>query len=196
MMRRRAVIGALAFGVGLVLALSVFALGEHNNSSDTSRSNAFQSTRLGLVDPGEPLGPEGSRVTLDNAIATSLVPVYRPQTSAASDATLTYVWVRTTGTPEVYLRYESGTDVSVRPEDFAEGFETFFRGEIEQGYAGDLLEVQGIPVFVSPGNTADGAYADLLINGMLVEVVGKAGQSTDEIFQIVRSIIDSSPTNS
>jgi hypothetical protein len=190
MMRRGAVRSiAIALGVLVGTTLVLTVRGHSSTGMREGRSIA------GILDPNAPLGPNGAAVGLSKALVMSPVPVYRPQANLASDQTISNVWVRTVSTPEVFIRYDSGIEVAVRPADFTDGFENFFKSELAYGEPGTLTSVQGIPVFLCPGGK-EGAVlaADMLINRMLVEIVAPASMTEDDVVQLVNLIIAEAPT--
>ena len=190
-MAKRAVVAVLALALGFVVA------GVGTRMIDSQKSSPYAGgTTLGLFDPQEPLGPDGYEMDLDSALNASPIPLFRPDTPAASDSSLVGIWVRTAWAPEVFIRYASGVEVSVRRADFADGFESFYSHEIEQGYPGQLVERRGLSVFVTPGNSGAGASADLVLNSMHVQIVGKSGQTEEEVLALADSIIDRYRTGS
>jgi hypothetical protein len=161
---------ALAVGVGLLVGIAIApALPQ---DQDPSGSRSKDGTIAAILDPNAPLGVEGVRTSISAAATLSPVPLFRPQTDTASDANITGVWVRSVGIPEAFIRYSSGVEVSVRPSDFSEGFEAFYRQEISDGSPGVITQIQGVSVFVNPGHQ-EGNFpgADLILGKMLVEIV-------------------------
>jgi hypothetical protein len=148
-------------------------------------------TRLGLIDPNEPLGPDGPATTLQAAIETGPVLVFRPQTPLASDKSIVGVWARADGPPEVFLRYQSGLEVAIRPADFANGFAAFYQGEIDQGYPGELVEIAGVQIFVNAGKEDVSSPAAVLeLDGMLIELIGKGDFTRADMLTLAASVIE------
>jgi hypothetical protein len=189
-------IPALAVVVGLLLGTSLVLLSrsrpEHPSSRRPhQRSEDQQGTLMGLVDPEFPLGADIPRTTLDEAINASPIPVLRSQTAAVSDQSISGVWVRQYEPVEIFLRYENGVQVALRRPEFVDGFVTFYKGEIRDGYPGELIDVSGIPVFVVPSGETY-IEADLVIADLFVQVVAAEKQLTaDEMTTLVNSILES-----
>ena len=157
----------------------------------TNTSDDPSTTLQGLIDPAYPLGPEVAETTLDQATEATPIPVLRPQTSAASDQSISGVWLRMDDPAEVFLRYAGGVEVALRRPDFANGFEAFYKGEIDDGYPGELIQVSDVPVFVVP---SDGAYieADFVVAVVFVQVVAADNPlKSEEMTALVESIIES-----
>jgi hypothetical protein len=159
--------------------------------SDRASGTTEDDRRPGAFDPNEPLGSGGKKVSVEEAEQDSPVPVFRPQGSTDSDVTVTGVWVREEGIPEVFIRYASNAEVSVRRAEFSKGFLAFYQGEIADGYPGYLTRIDDVDVFMDPGD-AEGSTpgADLVMDGYLVEIVGHGSVTFDEVQEDVRSIIE------
>jgi len=187
-LRRRTRV-AIGFAVGVTLAVAGYSvLVVTKTPSSNPTHNSFQP---GLIDPNAPLGPAGIATTLSGALAGSPVPLYRPQTSIASDESIVGIWMRPLETPELFIRYQSGIEESVRPADFSQGFDQFYRNEIAQGYPGSLLTIDGQEVFITPeDDQGELAGGDMVLGGMLVEIVGKGDFTSEQIETVAKSIID------
>lgn len=193
-MLRRTALPGIAVAIGLLLGTTLILTARHQTASNGRPEGG---SILSLIGSDAPLGPNGQSVGLSTALVTSPVPVYRPQAALASDDTVSGVWVRSVGVPEVFIRYASGIEVSVRPADFTDGFENFFKRELANGeISGTLTTIQEVPVFLYPGG-GEGAVpgADLLLNRMLVEVVARSA-TQDDVVEIVNSIINQAQTSS
>jgi hypothetical protein len=186
-MLRRTAMPGIAVAVGLLLGTTLILTARHQTAS-----NATPEARsvLPLIGSDAPLGPNGQSVGLSRALVMSPVPVYRPQAALASDDTVSGVWVRSVGVPEVFIRYASGIEVSVRPADFTDRFENFFKRGLADGeVSGTLTTIQEVPVFLYLGGREGSVPgADLLLNGMLVEVVARS-VTQDDVVELVNSII-------
>lgn len=150
-----------------------------------------KSRLAGILDADHPLGPEVPETTLDQAVEGAPIRAFRPQTTEASDQSIDGVWVRLDEPVETFLRYANGVTVALRHPDFSDGFLTFYKGEIDQGYPGELTDVSGLPVFVVP--TGDAVIeADLVVEDVFVQVVADDKQlTTESMTALVTSIIDS-----
>lgn len=189
---------AITVAVGLVLGAGIAVATSSDVPSRLPPADRGDeaSSRPAPFGPDEPLGPEGRQVALTEAIRSGPVPAYRPQTALHSDATIVGVWVRSEGIPETFIRYESGAEVSIRPADFSEGFVAFYQGEIDQGYPGSLRKTGSVDVFLNPG-TEEGASpgADMVLDGMLVEIVGHDRVTFSDVEEAAASIIATAATH-
>lgn len=177
---RRTATPGIGVALGLFLGTTLILTARHRTASNgTPEARSIPS----LIGWDAPLGPNGRSVGLTRALVTSLVPVYRPQAALASDDTVSGVWVRSVGLPEIFIRYMSGIEVSVRPADFTDGFENFFKRELaNREVSGTLTTIQEVPVFLYPGGGESSVPgADLLLNGMLVEVVARSMTQDDVV---------------
>lgn len=184
----------MAVAVGLLLGMSiVFVARSRTEHEGTASSNAYGPGVPALIDWAHPLGPEVRETSLDQAVSSAPIPGLRPQTDIASDQNIEGVWVRYDAPAEIFLRYDSGVDIALRRPDFAEGFKSFYTGEIHQGYPGQLTDVSGIPVFLVPTETQN-AYveADFVVDEVFVQVIAAKGSLTAEgLTALVQSTIES-----
>ncbi len=180
---RRLPIGfGFVLGITLALVAPIALRGGHDAAKGSAAGPA--------IDPGQPLGPLGVETTLSGALTSTPVPLYRPQTAIASDSSISGLWIRDAFIPEAFFRYASGIEVSVRLADFSNGFVSFHGSEIAQGYPGELTKIGGIDAFVTPGGSEGSlASVDMVISGMLVEIVGRGDFSADQVTAVADSIV-------
>jgi hypothetical protein len=138
-----------------------------------------------------PLG-NGVLMSPDEAERRFKPPVFRPQTDVASDSTIEEMWVRASGSAEVYIIYKSGIIVTVsrshRP------IWEHARDQTADGSPGDLISVRGIDVFtVPPVQACFGGNAVFNIDGAHVAVVNDPDLPFDVVAQATESIIDTAP---
>jgi hypothetical protein len=182
--RRR--IGLIA---GLLLGVSA-AAGVGALSRDPHPSPDARPSIPVLFDEDRPLGVDGVAITLQQAVSTSPIPIYRPDAPLASDASIEGLWLRTAWLPEVFIRYDSGISVTVREADFSDGFRDFYQAEIDQGFPGQLTTIDEEVVFSTPG-TGSGPGLAMQLGPWLIEVIGTERDSEEDLLALARSIIDS-----
>jgi hypothetical protein len=181
-----------AFLVAAIVGMPAAGFGAPGSVSNARTSGITESDRRpAAFDPNQPLGSAGRKVAVEEAERGSPVPVFRPQGAIDSDATVTGLWIRDEGIPEVFIRYASNAEVSVRRADFSKGFLAFYQGEIEGGYPGYLTRIDDVDVFMDPGESEGSTPgADFMVDGYLVEIVGHGAVTFDEVQEDVRSILE------
>jgi hypothetical protein len=119
-------------------------------------------------------------MTLAQASDAFPVPLYRPNTSLASDATVTEAWVRVNDAPEVWIQYRSGIVVLVRPIGGMLETRPYAEAQIAEGVPGSIVSVEGVEAFrVSQSENGSGSVR-FVLDGVLVDVVGYVGDFSDE----------------
>jgi hypothetical protein len=138
-----------------------------------------------------PLG-SGVLMSLEEAERDFAPPVFRPQIDAASDGTIDELWVRASGSAEVYIVYESGVVVSVN-RSIRPTWE-LARDQIADGVPGELISVRGVDVFtVPPVQACFGGNAVFDIDGAHVAVINDPDLPFDVVARATESIIDTVP---
>jgi hypothetical protein len=177
----------LALGGGLALLALVVCVGEAlfvvgpHSSSDRS---ILAIMPLG----GSPLGG-GKEMSLPEAEATLGTPVLRPDTAAASDRTITGLWVRTAGDPEVYIEYASGIIVIVRPARTGQSTWAFAAAQQSDGVPGELTKVAGVDAFVVPQSPeGDLGSVRFETEGSIVAVIGHGDFDVESLKAVAESI--------
>jgi hypothetical protein len=141
-----------------------------------------------LEPPGGPL-PGGERTSLPAAIATFEVPIYRPGTETASDASVKETWIRTESSPQVWIEYESGLVVYVRPIDGLQTTAEFATAQAADGVDAEVIDVDGVDVWVH-SNESGGVTVRLVLGGTVVVALNTRGHlSTTDARSIAASIV-------
>jgi hypothetical protein len=180
---RIGLVTGLFLGVAAAAAVAVL-------SPDPLPSPKLRPSIPALFDEDRPLGPDGVATTLQQAVSTSPIPVYRPESPLASDASIEGLWLRTAWLPEVFIRYDSGVSVSIREADFSNGFRDFYQAEIDQGFPGRLITIDQQVVFSTAG-TGSGPGLDMQMGRWLVEVIGTERETEEDLLALAGSIIAS-----
>lgn len=125
----------------------------------SSGSASHQSDRLGIsVPPSTSPFVDGARVSLQTAVAEAGYPIYRPNDPAASDASMTAVWIEQTSGPDgvshVALEYPSGIEVIDQPMDVPDAKAFFQTMANEIGLPNAVQTVEGVPALVIPQNSS------------------------------------------
>jgi hypothetical protein len=169
--------------VGIVAGIATLA-------SRSSTPPARQMCRTGLFGD-DPLGG-GVQMSLQDAERALDTPVVRPQIGPASDASIAELWVRPERFGQVYITYESGIIVTIRP--WTRPTWELARDFTADGSAGELIEVQGIDVFtVPPQRPCFGGNAVFNIGGAHVAVINDPSLPFDVVAETTESIIETAP---
>lgn len=132
----------------------------------------------------------GARTSLTEAIEVFDVPLLRPDSALASDASITDVWLRAEGSPQIYIRYDSGIVLMLRPSSEGLGTEAYAKAQIHDGVPGRITDVDGVAAFEVPQTP----YSDLgsirfVMDDVIVTIVGVGDFSADTLREIARSIV-------
>lgn len=179
--RRHEVIGsiaALAFVLGVVGA-AVYA-------GDSTRPGR----RAQLVDPDAPPLAGGMRTSVGEATSRFDVPVFRPDTEAASDNSIMSIWARFEESPQIYITYQSGIVVTVRPMSEAQGTEKYAAAQLKDGVPGAILEVDGVRAFVVPqSDDGDLGSVRFEVDDAIVTVIGHGDFKEEALLAVASSVV-------
>lgn len=182
----------VAIGLALAFSLAGFALVAQHSGSNTKQAAGGGGLDIG----GSPLAA-GRQVSLEVAVTSAPFPVYRPQADLASDASIKEVWLRTEWDPEVLIQYASGIRLEVRRAAFLRGSspDGFYKAQVAEGVPGQIVPIQGVDVFVVPGDTqGDLGSASMVVNDLWVSIVGDGDFSIDQLENLARSVLSSVTT--
>jgi hypothetical protein len=149
------------------------------------------STMSHSLDSGSPL-PGGTKVSIEEATAVFPVPVFRPNETLASDQSIAEAWVRTTESPEVYVRYRSGMTVLVRPIGDLQPTRDFADAQVRDGVPGEIVDIGGVETFLVPQTKYSPGSVRFVMDGVVLTVIGHGDFSVDQLRDVVVSVISTS----
>lgn len=184
-MSRRDDARKLRWGALLALALLVgpaaitLLHGESDPTSNVVYPEAADSALLG----------GGTEVSLDSAIRSLPVPVFRPSTALASDLNLQATWIREEP-PQALLQYSNGIILTVRPVSEGPVTEAHADAQMKDGVPGAIVDVNGVKAFeVPPSDLGDLGSVRFVMGGAIVTLVGNGALPLDTLHEIAESII-------
>jgi hypothetical protein len=133
------------------------------------------------------------RVSLESAVQRLPVPLYRPDSSLASDGSIEDVWVVSGDDPELYLRYESGLALKVRPAGASLSNEKWAAALSQDGIEGSIEDVGGVDVFLVPQTDTSLGSARFFLGGALVTLIGHGDFAVDVLRELSKSTIANAP---
>jgi hypothetical protein len=139
---------------------------------------------------GPPLGG-GEKTTFAEAQRTFPATFFRPDVELASDRTLKALWMRLGGDPELYVEYESGIVVTVRPKGDALGTSEYQRVQDNDGVPGSGIELgDGIVAFEVPqSDEGDLGSVRMVVGDAVVVVIGQGDFPPETLRDVARSIL-------
>ncbi|MGE5433852.1 MAG: hypothetical protein ACM3S3_03595 [Candidatus Doudnabacteria bacterium] len=180
----------IAFAVGLAAAISIYAVATVLPDGESGGQGG--SAPGGGLDAGAAPLAAGTRVSLNEAVASVSFAVPRPNVDLASDASIAQVWVRTSWDPEVLIQYASGVRVEVRRSPFTGTPEDFYKAQVAEGVPGEVVAIKGVNVFIVPqGGEGNLGSATIVVNGLLVMIVGDGIFSVDQLQALATSVLES-----
>lgn len=159
-------------------------------------SSGFDPFILDPSDPNQPLLRDGQLVTLDQAASSLPFPIFRPHDAAASDDTLTQVWVKIDTQDaalgfEAALRYASGLRayLTVWPPSADPG--AFYRQQVAESGVGSAETINGHPAYVVAANAQTAGFppwgvVDLSIGNVEISLQGNF--SVEDLVRIAASV--------
>jgi hypothetical protein len=173
---------AAVLAVAALVAIGVMSQGE-TPTNDSGRL---------IARPGSPL-PGGERVSLTDASARFATPIYRPESTLASDVTIKEVWMRTASEPEVYITYESGITLIVRPESAGQSTADFAKAQINDGVPGTVVSLGSVDAFGVPPVKGQGpGSVRVVIPGAIFSLIGDGSYTLDDLLKVAESVVDRS----
>lgn len=193
--QRRWVTLFFAFLVGSIAVLGYWLVaGPFSFLSDEERGAAasvFDPRILNPNDPSQPLLLGGRLVGLEQAKDITGIPVLRPRHPLASDASLYQVWISTSETPEVALRYSTGVRVylSVWPPGSVPA--TFYQTQVAESGVGEFQMISGNPAWVVAANAQapswpPNAVVDVSIGN--IEVILQGNVSVEDLVAVAETV--------
>lgn len=188
-MRGTATIRPAAALYALALAALLAGCVPIHPEEQRARSGLLTRTRASKL-PGESPIPNAARVSLDQAVALSSLPVYRPDHARASDESVTDAWVSST---RVAIAYDSGLALLLGPSQIEDRVALYERLQAE-GVPGSIRQINGVQAFVVPAENQIGApgSVNMVLNGIEVDLIGHGEFTTDELVEIASSVRASS----
>ena len=137
---------------------------------------------------GAPLAG-GMRATIEEAEQTFPATFLRPDAELASDHTLKTLWMRLEGDPELYVEYETGIVLIVRPRAGVPGTSEYAEAQIADAVPGSVIELgDGVAAFEVPqSDEGDLGSVRLAVGDAVVVVIG-GGDFPPETLRDERSI--------
>lgn len=151
------------------------------------------STQAGLF-ADDALLPGGEKLSVGEAEKQFLVPVYRPASDLASDSGISSLWMRSVDAPEVYITYDSGIIVIVRPASSGQPTKEYAAAQSADGVPGQLATVNGIEAYAVPVTKNGSGSIRFVFGGVLLTVVGDERFSSDDLETVASSIVESAST--
>ena len=143
------------------------------------------------IEPDNPLG-NGVLMTPDEAERAFNPPLLRPQIDVASDETIDGLWARPSPGGQVYIEYESGVIVNVRP--LHQPTRKIATSETADGIPGKLIELHGVDVFtVPPQRPCFGGNAVFNLGGANVAVINDPLGPFEDVGRVTESILETAP---
>lgn len=176
---------AIGAGLALVTLAGLIALGAVLTRSTPQSTDAAQ-----VPGPNEVPLAGGIKMTVDSAVQTLSVPMYRPSTSVASDASIRDVWVDP-GPPdqELYLRYQSGIVLKVSPAGDALSNEVWAAELARDGIEGSMQTVAGVQTFFVAQEGSSHGSARFFLGRALVTFIGEGDFTVDDLRMLVVSTV-------
>ena len=101
--------------------------------------------------------------------------------------------MRLEGSPEVWIQYESGIVVLIRPLGDLQPTDENAKVQVAEGVPGRVASVAGVDAFVVPQTEQGSGSVRLILDGVLVTVVGYAGDfSEKELTEVGESVVRTS----
>ncbi len=152
-----------------------------------------RTSALPIADLDDEVLPGATRMTLAKASEEFPVPLYRPNTSLASDATVSETWVRVNDAPEVWIQYRSGIVVLVRPVGDLLQTREYAEAQIAQGIPGRIVTVGGVEAFLVLQSENGSGSVRLVLDGVVVDVIGYIGDfSAEQLTEAAESVVETS----
>lgn len=183
---RRSVAGSRAGAMAAVLMVGIVVVLGFQTPSEIG------APRGALLRPGVVL-PGGTRASLAEAAKSFSVPIFRPGGVWASDANLRELWIRTVSEPEVYMTYNSGVVVTVRPESIGQGTTAYAEAQVKDGVPGRLVNIGPYEAFLVPEVEGPSmGSVRFIMDGAIITVIGNGTLSAGDLVDIGESIVDRS----
>jgi hypothetical protein len=178
-----------ALGVAAALAMvGILLVWGQLDGSGESNPDARQTIRRGLF-PDGPV-PGGKAVSLEEAERSFPMAIYRPDSGFALDNQVTGAWLRTDDDPVLYISYESGAVVEIRPSKGSQSTTVFAQAQIKDGVPGEITKIQGVDTFlIPPDDQGNVAIAYFNIDDALILIVGDGDSTIDEVSAVTASVI-------
>ena len=143
------------------------------------------------LDPNDPPLAGSERVSLEEAISTFDVPIYRPGAPLASDDSIRDIWIRTDDDePLVYMRYTSGIVLKVGPPAGRLSTEAWAEALTGDGVDGTIERVTGVPAFVVTPHYPSLGSVRFFLRDVYVVIIGEGEDfTTDQLRELAISTI-------
>ncbi len=184
---------ALGATMAIVLVGGIFVIGAQLNP-EKPKNGPQNEAVAGIEIPGAPPLNGGEEVSMESAIARFEVPIYRPDTPAASDDSIRDIWMRGGDFAQVYVRYRSGIILEVRPARGMPSNEVWAEELIGDGVDGAIEEVGGVEAFVVQQHLPSLGSVRFFLGDAVVAVIGDGDFSTDELRAAAASAIGRADT--
>lgn len=175
----------MAVAVLVMLAIPVAAI-----VASRSGSEGGAELRRGLSGEGSPLAG-GSKTTFEDAVEVFPVSVTLPSSELASRSSVAQMWMRTGGDPQLYVEYDSGIVVTIRPASGFQGTEEYAAAQVRDGVPGSLVEIRGIKAFEVPqDDLGDLGSVRFVLGKAVVVVLGRGDFTPEALRSVATSIVD------
>lgn len=169
----------------LVAATVVAAFASRGQSLEKARSD----DTLAAIRIETPLGG-GRKVSLDEAVRSFGLPVFRPFAPEASDQTIDELWMRTEGSKKIYITYASGLVVTVRPASDGEPTAAYAAAQIRDGVPGTIVDLGKVQAFEVPqSKEGDLGSLRMVLDDAIVTLIGHGDFPTGALRSIGQSVV-------
>jgi hypothetical protein len=162
-------------------------LGAHDGSVAAARDSHISDVIQPLIKPGEPC-PGAQQYALSELVNVADVPVWMPNSDAASRSNLTGAWT-CQNSSQPLLAFASGVNVTYEPGwagvDASKQWQTL----IDFYHIGRVETVLGRPALVyDVGKSAPDGQVMVLDDDTLIRVVGNGSVTTSQLVDVANSI--------
>lgn len=117
-------------------------------------------------------------------------PLFRPDAQLASDSTIGGIWIRAGEDPEVYIQYESGVALTIRPASQGLPTEEYAAAQIKDGVPGSIVDVGGVAAFEVPqSDEGDLGSVRMVIDDVIVVIIGHGDFPPSVLRDVATSVV-------
>lgn len=99
--------------------------------------------------------------------------------------------MRTSDSPQVYIRYDSGIAVTIRPEGEGLGTRAYAEAQLKDGVPGSIVDVDGLEAFEVPQSSeGDLGSIRFVLDGAIVTLIGHGDFPPSVLRSVAQSTIE------